>query len=36
MLGAVTSRPEEVVRRGVVVAAAWPDGAQVHDNTVDS
>ena len=36
MLAAVTSRPGEVVRRGVVVAAAWPDGAQVHDNTVDS
>jgi two-component system response regulator MprA len=36
MLAAVTSRPGEVVRRRVVVAAAWPDGAQVHDNTVDS
>lgn len=36
MLAAVTSRPGEVVRRRVVVAAAWPDGARVHDNTVDS
>jgi DNA-binding response OmpR family regulator len=36
MLAAVTSRPGEVVRRRVVIAAAWPDGAQVHDNTVDS
>jgi two-component system response regulator MprA len=36
MLAAVTSRPGEVVRRRAVVAAAWPDGAQVHDNTVDS
>jgi DNA-binding response OmpR family regulator len=36
MLAAVTSRPGEVVRRRVVIAAAWPDGARVHDNTVDS
>ena len=36
MLAAVTSRPGEVVRRSVVVAAAWPTGARVHDNTVDS
>ena len=36
MLAAVTSRPGEVVRRRVVIAAAWPDSAQVHDNTVDS
>ena len=36
MLAAVTSRPGEVVRRRAVIAAAWPDGAQVHDNTVDS
>jgi two-component system, OmpR family, response regulator len=36
MLAAVTSRPGEVVRRQVVIAAAWPDGARVHDNTVDS
>ncbi len=36
LLAAVTSRPGEVVRRRVVIAAAWPDGARVHDNTVDS
>lgn len=36
MLAAVTSRPGEVVRRRAVVAAAWPDGAIVHENTVDS
>ena len=36
MLAAVTSRPGEVVRRRAVIAAAWPDGAQVHDSTVDS
>lgn len=36
MLAAVTSRPGEVVRRRVVIAAAWPDGAIVHENTVDS
>jgi two-component system response regulator MprA len=36
MLAAVTSRPGEVVRRRAVIAAAWADGAQVHDNTVDS
>ncbi|MFI8527304.1 response regulator transcription factor [Promicromonospora sukumoe] len=36
MLAAITSRPGEVVRRRVVVAAAWPDGAMVSENTVDS
>lgn len=36
MLAAIASRPGEVVRRRVVVAAAWPDGAVVHDNTIDS
>jgi len=36
MLAAVTSRPGEVVRRRAVVAAAWPDGAIVNENTVDS
>lgn len=36
MLAAVTARPGEVVRRAAVVAAAWPDGAIVSDNTVDS
>ncbi|MFC4786449.1 response regulator transcription factor [Nocardioides sp. MAHUQ-72] len=36
MLAAITSRPGEVVRRQTVVAAAWPDGAHVSENTVDS
>lgn len=36
MLAAITSRPGEVVRRQAVVAAAWPQGGTVHDNTVDS
>jgi two-component system, OmpR family, response regulator len=36
MLAAITSRPGEVVRRRTVVAAAWPDGAMVSENTVDS
>ena len=36
MLAAITSRPGEVVRRHVVVAAAWPEGAKVSENTVDS
>lgn len=36
ILAAITSRPGEVVRRRVVVAAAWPDGARVAENTIDS
>ena len=36
MLAAITSRPDEVVRRRTVVAAAWPEGAIVAENTVDS
>ncbi len=36
MLAALTGRSDEVVRRRAVVAAAWPDGAIVHENTVDS
>ncbi len=36
MLAAITSRPGEVVRRRTVVAAAWPDGAMVSENTIDS
>lgn len=36
MLAAITSRPGEVVRRRAVVAAAWPGGGFVSDNTVDS
>ncbi len=36
MLAAITARPDEVVRRRSVIAAAWPDGAVVSANTVDS
>ncbi len=36
MLAAITSRPGQVVRRRTVVAAAWPDGSVVAENTVDS
>jgi two-component system OmpR family response regulator len=36
MLAAITSRPGEVVRRRAIVAAAWPNGGIVHENTVDS
>ena len=36
VLAAITSRPGEVVRRRTVVAAAWPDGALVSENTIDS
>ncbi len=36
LLAALASRPGEVVRRRAVVAAAWPDGAAVSENTIDS
>lgn len=36
MLAAITSRPGEVARRKAVVAAAWPDGSIVSENTIDS
>ena len=36
MLAAITARPGEVVRRRSIIAAAWPDGAIVNENTVDS
>ncbi|MBF4162772.1 response regulator transcription factor [Nocardioides acrostichi] len=36
MLASIVSRPGEVVRRRSVVAAAWPDGAHVSENTIDS
>lgn len=36
VLAAITARPGEVVRRRTVVAAAWPDGALVSENTIDS
>lgn len=36
MVAALAARPGEVVRRRKIVAAAWPDGAMVSENTVDS
>jgi two-component system response regulator MprA len=36
VLAALAARPGEVVRRAALVAAAWPDGAIVHDNTLDA
>jgi two-component system response regulator MprA len=36
LLATLASRPREVVRRGELVAAGWPDGAIVHDNTLDA
>src|SRR3954447_6525407 len=36
MLAALASRPGEVVRRRALTAAAWPDGAHVNENTIDS
>jgi two-component system OmpR family response regulator len=36
MLAAMAASPGDVIRRRAVVAAAWPDGARVSENTVDS
>ena len=36
ILATIASRPGEVVRRRAVIAAGWPDGAIVADNTLDS
>jgi two-component system, OmpR family, response regulator len=36
MLAALAARPGEVVRRQELRVAAWPDGAIVHDNTIDA
>ena len=36
LLAALAARPGEVVRRHELTAAAWPDGAIVHDNTLDT
>ncbi|MEU6137264.1 response regulator transcription factor [Nocardioides sp. NPDC047086] len=36
MLAAIAARSGEAIRRHAVIAAAWPDGAMVSDNTVDS
>jgi two-component system response regulator MprA len=35
LLAAIVARPGHVVRRRELVNAAWPDGAIVHDNTLD-
>ncbi len=36
LLGALAREPGAVVRRRALVKAGWPDGATVHDNTLDS
>jgi two-component system, OmpR family, response regulator len=36
LLAALAARPGVVVRRHELTAAAWPDGAIVHDNTLDA
>ena len=35
ILGALATRAGQAVRRADLVAAGWPDGAIVHDNTLD-
>jgi DNA-binding response OmpR family regulator len=35
LLAALAAKPDAVVRRRELVRAAWPDGAIVHDNTLD-
>jgi two-component system response regulator MprA len=35
LLAALVARPREALRRRELVRAAWPDGAIVHDNTLD-
>jgi two-component system, OmpR family, response regulator len=34
VLAALAAAPGDVVRHATLVAAAWPDGAMVHDNTL--
>jgi two-component system, OmpR family, response regulator len=36
LLAAIAAEPGAVVRRRAAVAAAWPDGAWVSENTIDS
>ncbi|MEY2442355.1 MAG: two-component system, OmpR family, response regulator [bacterium] len=36
LLAALAGKRGEVVRRAALVSAAWPDGAIVHDNTLDA
>jgi DNA-binding response OmpR family regulator len=35
LLAALAARPGDAVRRATLIGAAWPDGAIVHDNTLD-
>ena len=35
LLGALVGRYGETVRRRELIATGWPDGAIVHDNTLD-
>src|SRR3954469_14717473 len=35
LMAVLAASPGEVVRRGALIAAGWPDGAIVHDNTLD-
>lgn len=36
LLATLAAAPGNVVRRATLVAAGWPDGAIVHDNTLDA
>jgi two-component system response regulator MprA len=36
LLAALAARPNQVVQRHALVSAGWPDGAIVHDNTLDA
>ncbi len=35
LLGALAARPDRTVSRRELMRAAWPEGAVVHDNTID-
>jgi two-component system OmpR family response regulator len=36
LLAALAAQPGRVIRRSQLVGAGWPDGATVHDNTLDA
>ena len=36
LLAALSAKPDQVLRRRALVAAGWPDGAIVHNNTLDA
>jgi two-component system, OmpR family, response regulator len=36
LTAALVARPDEVIRRAALIATAWPDGAIVHNNTLDA